>query len=154
MTDEHVLVGGRNGTDPSQTVTAHDPATGAVEWTAPPLGDVASTPAVAGNRGYVGAGTWDGDGARGAVVALDLRSGAESWRHEMEFGASPPVVAGETVFAGTYADAAGPVVALDAADGEVLWTTPLDGPDPTLAATGETLFVGTVDGTVSALRES
>lgn len=76
VTDEHVLVGGRNGTDPSQTVTAHDPATGAVEWTAPPLGDVASTPAVAGNRGYVGAGTWDGDGARGGGRWSRSTSGA------------------------------------------------------------------------------
>lgn len=83
-----------------------------VRWTFRTGGTVRGTPAVAGNRIYVGSGD-------GRLYALDRDTGAEIWRLD---AGSPvqcvPAVEGGRVF---FTTRSGSVLAVSASDGAVLW---------------------------------
>lgn len=87
--DEAVIIGGRD-----KLVHALDPATGQALWTYAAGARVDSSPVIAGDRVYFGAG---------AVIGLDLASGAEVWRYETgaSISASPAVAAGRLVIGAT-----------------------------------------------------
>ncbi len=150
VTADAVIVGARDPQDPSQRARAYDPAAGELRWRSRPLGDLVSPAAITGDAAYVGAGTWTGDSSEGSVVALDHSTGDVVWRYPTDYGVTPPITAGDAVFAGTY-DESGPVVALDAASGDVLWRTEFPGATGRLAAVGDALYVGTLAGSVHAL---
>ncbi|AZH25601.1 outer membrane protein assembly factor BamB family protein [Haloplanus aerogenes] len=100
-------------------VVALDTDSGDRLWEPRPLGRDVATPAIVGDRGYTAVETADGSGA---VVALDLTTGETRWRDDVEWAATTPVVAGETlVVAGERADGTATVRAYDAG-GDVLWT--------------------------------
>jgi len=88
-------------------------------WAPRPLGRNVATPAVVGGRGYTAVEMSDGSGS---VVALDLSTGETHWRADVEWVATTPTVAGETlVVAGERADGTATVRAYDTG-GDVLWT--------------------------------
>ncbi len=105
-----------------------DVATGELPRITPPNSHASSTPATDGERVYVYFSTI-------GIVALDAKTGAEVWRHElpqpaflMDWGAgwSPIVHEGKVIFAKDD-DLTSYVLALDAKSGEELWKT--DRPD-------------------------
>ena len=89
VTANAVIIGGRD-----KLIHALAPETGAVQWTHPAGGRVDSSPVIAGDRVYFGAG---------ALIALDLKSGVEVWRYETgaAITASPAVAAGRLVIGAT-----------------------------------------------------
>ncbi len=122
-------------------VVALDAELGTVQWRVELsggglLGDVASGPAVADGRVYVGS-------FRGPTVCLDGATGKELWRREEGLAVGFAVGRGR-VYGSTPA---GGVVALSAADGTLQWETLLDagmaGP-PVLASNA--LLVGAAEG--------
>jgi outer membrane protein assembly factor BamB len=83
-----------------------------MQWRFLTDGGVISSPAIVGNRVYIGSGD-------GHLYALDLRSGKELWSFDAGAPiASSPAVAGDLVIVGTYD---GRFVALDARTGAVKW---------------------------------
>jgi outer membrane protein assembly factor BamB len=108
-----VVVGASGG-----RVVALDQETGAERWRATTGGEVIAAPAVAG--GFVVVRTVDG-----RLHGLRASNGTEAWFFEQPVprltlrGNAPPVVSGDTVFAGLDN---GKVVALTLANGELLWT--------------------------------
>ena len=88
-TNDAVIIGGRD-----KLVHALDPETGQALWTYPAGSRVDSSPVIAGDRVYFGAG---------ALVALELKSGTEVWRFETgaPITASPAVAASRLVIGAT-----------------------------------------------------
>lgn len=88
-TNDAVIIGGRD-----KLVHALDPETGQALWTYPAGSRVDSSPVIAGDRVYFGAG---------ALIALELKSGTEVWRFETgaPITASPAVAAGRLVIGAT-----------------------------------------------------
>jgi len=128
-------------------VVAVDAATGDRLWEPRPLGRDVSTPAVVGDRGYTAVETREGTGV---VAAIDLASGETRWRDAVEWGASTPVVGGDTlVVAGERADG-GVVRAYDTA-GDPLWTRTFEGRPDGLALVDDRVLV-TVGATLYELR--
>ena len=89
VTDQAVVIGGRD-----KLVHALDPDTGAPLWTFAAGSRVDSSPTIAGDRVYFGAG---------ALIALELATGAEVWRFETgaPIAASPAIAAGRLVIGAT-----------------------------------------------------
>jgi outer membrane protein assembly factor BamB len=149
LTDELVLVGGLNPTDP-QRVVAYDRRTGAVRWTTTALGDRVQRPIVRGDLGYSRTPSFGGSDPTGGLVAFELASGAVVWQRSLSSPTIPPIAAGDVVVAGTTA---GVVRGFDTQDGSPLWTVEIGDEIRTLAAAGDTVFVGTADGPMVALGE-
>jgi outer membrane protein assembly factor BamB len=118
------------------TVFCHDAATGRLLWQkdlptgvlpriTPPNSHASSTPVTDGERVYLNFSTL-------GLVALDARTGAEVWRHDigrpaylMDWGAaSSPIVHGGLVIFCQDDDLAPFVIALDAKNGSLRWKTP------------------------------
>lgn len=82
-------------------------------WTAPTEGAVRTSPAVDGERVYVGSDD-------GGMYAFDHGSGERLWRYEAGPRIrSSPAVGGDAVY---FGDNSGTVHALDPEDGEMLWS--------------------------------
>lgn len=122
---------------------------GRVRWQEK-VGSVSSRPAVAGTLLYVG--TDDGE-----LVALDMQTGQQVWKHE---GRGPvlesPVIVGDMV---VFSNEADQVYALDARKGTVRWSYKGETPEEYtlrghagVAAAGELLYTGFANGTLVALR--
>lgn len=81
-------------------------------WRFPTGGAVISSPAISGNRVYVGSGD-------GKLYALDRESGALAWTYQTD-GAihSSPAVSGGSVY---FTSRSGRIYALDAATGRLRW---------------------------------
>ena len=95
-------------------LAALDPGTGATIWQEDVGGAVYGAPALV--DGLVVVGTEAGE-----VVALDVVTGADAWRRELDAGAvlASPLVAGGVIYAGTERDR---LFALAPADGHVVWS--------------------------------
>jgi outer membrane protein assembly factor BamB len=91
--------------------------------------------------------------AGGALHALDLRTGEEMWRVDLERGdgiLSTPAVVDGVVYVGTYD---GVVLAVDAASGEEAWRVTLDEPIyySSPAVEDGVLYIGDIGGHLYAL---
>ena len=149
LTDETVLVGGLNPTDP-QRVVAYDRGSGEVRWATEPLGERVQRPVVRQRLGYSRTPSFGGGDPTGGLVAFDLASGEVVWQRSLSTPTVPPIAADDVVVAGTTD---GVVRGFDAADGTPLWSLAVGDEVRTLAAAGDTVFVGTADGPVVALAE-
>lgn len=90
----------------------------------------------------------DGEG----VIALDVATGAERWRHSRPGGSlSVPGTANDEVFVGHYdaGESGQGWVALDARSGTPLWESPTDGPALFGVATADTFYACANDGMVA-----
>jgi outer membrane protein assembly factor BamB len=98
----------------SNGLAAYRAADGALLWRAP-LGDGLQPPVVVGEELYTS------NVQHATLYALDGRTGASRWTHEMNGnGASLPTVVGRTVYLGTQA-----IEALRSTDGTRLWSHPV-----------------------------
>ncbi|MFB6196349.1 MAG: PQQ-binding-like beta-propeller repeat protein [Haloplanus sp.] len=135
-------------------VVACDADSGERLWGPRPLGIDVSTPAVAGDRGYVAVGTEKG--TAGVVAALDMATGETVWRDAVDWSAFAPAVGGETlVVAGeSRADGerTGRVRAYDAGSGDVLWTHAFEAGAPGGIALVEDRALVTVGASLYELR--
>jgi outer membrane protein assembly factor BamB len=75
----------------------------------------------------IGAGRAFATADRAGLVALDLNTGRELWRHPARFGAELGYDGGRVVFVEGTAPSGERLVALDAATGAVAWTAATDG---------------------------
>jgi hypothetical protein len=104
----------------------------------------AGTPAVAGDRLYVGSRS-------GLLFALNRSTGEKEWTFAADQGlvASPSVV-GETVFVG---DEGGILYAVEATTGELRWRFEVDGPiSSTPVWVGGILYVTSLDGILYVIK--
>jgi hypothetical protein len=141
VADGRLVVGAWNPLGGRAGVTAYDAATGASLWHVP-LGQNATTPALAGGRGFTAVAGADGSGA---VVALDLDSGETEWRDDVDWRAVAAVVGGETVVVcGAGGAGGGWVRAYEAATGTTRWTERLPVPPSPdgVALVDERILVG------------
>lgn len=143
-----------------QNLHGYDAETGDPLWEPLALGDRPMTPAVVGNRGYVGVLYYEDREEKGYIpshgelVALDLRDGSVVWRRETEWWQWPAVVGGDVVVArgGELTEEAGRIRAYDADSGDVLWTFATSSVVDAVALVDSTVYAGLRDGTVYALR--
>jgi len=149
VADGTVLTGSRDGQDPTQRLTAFDTATGDRRWQSDPLGELVTPPAVVGDIGVVGAGTWQSNDNDGLLCGLRLDDGNRLWTTTFPDPVTRPITDGETVVAGTYTN--GKLYAVDAETGDRRWSLSVPGPIDPIAAVGDTLYVGTRAGTVTAV---
>jgi len=148
VTDEQVLIGGLNPTEP-QRVVAYDRASGEIDWSTSPLGDRVQRPAVRGNLGYSRTPNFGGADPEGGLLAFELSSGESVWQRSLSAPTVPPIAAGDVVVAGTEE---GVVRGFDADDGTLLWVVELESEVRTLAAAGASVFVGTQNGLLTTIR--
>ncbi|MFB6192290.1 MAG: PQQ-binding-like beta-propeller repeat protein [Haloarculaceae archaeon] len=129
---------------PRATPPTEEPGT---VWTAAIDGSLTTTPAVVGERAYVGGEAADGGGV---LVAVDVATGEEQWRAATErpIRASPAVVDG-TVYVGDGGDGRGTVYAFDADAGEPAWTTGVGGTRGHVTATDTSVYVHAADQVVA-----
>ena len=123
---------------------ALDAHTGHNLWETPTTGPVHTSPAVAGNRLYIGLQDW-------RVLALDRHTGATLWEFTMQDGvAGSASVAQGMVYIGSMD---GFLYALDAATGTLIWKfkTQEQALSPPAIDAG-TLFLSSTDGSLYALR--
>lgn len=126
------------------TVAAVDRFTGTSAWQFDRTGSlVDSSPAIDGERLYVGSGS-------GTLYALALADGTPAWTVETNTAiASSPTVVSGTVFVGTND---GRLLAIDADTGATNWSTSVSANVySTPAVTEGTVFVTAIDGSVTAL---
>lgn len=142
-------------TDGERVVVTDDDRTVAVEarsgdalWEARPFpGGELSVAALADGVLFAVSGG-DGEG----VIALDVATGAERWRHSRPGGSlSVPGTANDEVFVTHYDDGENGQgwVALDARSGTPLWESPTDGPALFGVATADTFYACANDGMVA-----
>jgi outer membrane protein assembly factor BamB len=93
------------------------PAAPVVAWKLQAGGELHSSPAVV--RSTVFQGT-----TSGTLLALDLQTGRERWRADLDGGLTSPTVVGDLVVVGTTENR---VTALDRSTGTVRWTADLEG---------------------------
>lgn len=143
---DHVYTGSAGG-----RFFSLDALDGHVRWQQP-VGSVNSRPAVLGTMLYVG--TDDGE-----LVALDMQTGKEAWKHE-SLGPilESPAVVGDTIIFSNEADQ---VYALDARKGTARWSYKGETPEEYtlrghagVAVSGDLAFTGFANGTMVALRVS
>lgn len=116
------------------------------------VGSVNSRPAVAGTLLFVG--TDDGE-----LVALDMQTGKQAWKHESRGPIlESPVVVGDMVI---FTNEADQVYALDARKGTLRWSYKGETPEEYtlrghagVAVSGDLAFTGFANGTMVALRVS
>ena len=123
---------------------ALDAHTGHGLWEAPTTGPVHTSPAVAGNRLYIGLQDW-------RVLGLDRHTGQPLWEFTMQDGvAGSASVAQGMVYIGSMD---GFLYALDAATGRLIWKfkTQEQALSPPAIDAG-TLFLSSTDGSLYALR--
>lgn len=141
---DHVYTGSAGG-----RFFSLDALDGRVRWQQP-IGSVSSRPAVAGTLLYVG--TDDGE-----LLALDMQSGTQVWKHE---GRGPvlesPVIVDDMLIFSNEADQ---VYALDARKGSARWSYKGETPEEYtlrghagVAVAGDLAFTGFANGTMVALR--
>ncbi|WP_415379020.1 PQQ-binding-like beta-propeller repeat protein [Halosimplex sp. TS25] len=120
---------------------------GSTDWERPLGAGIASTPAVTGDRVFVG--TRDS-----TLYAVDADSGVEHWRFTgpSDGVTAPPVVADGTVYVGSRD---GSVYAVDTDNGDQEWSfetgNNIDEAAPIVA--GGRVYIGSQDGTFYALSE-
>src|SRR5439155_12707095 len=85
-------------------------------WETPIAGHVESSPAVAGDRVYFGAG-------QAGIVCLDAASGRQRWRFPGRHADASPAVEGGRRVIGAAGPAGPSLVCLDAASGKLVWET-------------------------------
>jgi outer membrane protein assembly factor BamB len=88
-------------------------------------GNFSSSPAVIGNRVYIGSAQADVFSMGGAVYCLDTASGEMIWRYQTkrEIFSSPAVVDGKVYIGeGLHSDVDSELYCLDAATGSLLWS--------------------------------
>jgi outer membrane protein assembly factor BamB len=123
---------------------ALDAQTGHGLWESPTTGPVHNSPAVAGDRLYIGLQDW-------RVLALDRRSGKTFWEFTMQSPVSGSAsVAGGMVYIGSMD---GFLYALDAATGKLIWKfkTQDQALSPPAVDDGS-LFLSSSDGSLYALN--
>jgi eukaryotic-like serine/threonine-protein kinase len=125
-------------------LVALDAHSGQRLWEAPTTGPVHTSPAVAGERLYIGLQDW-------RVLALDRHTGTTLWEFTMGDGvAGSAAVAQGMVYIGSMD---GFLYALDAATGTLVWKFETQGQalSPPAIDAG-TLFLSSTDGSLYALR--
>lgn len=138
IVDEVIYIGGHF------QLIALDAHTGHTLWELPTTGPIHTSPAVAGNRLYIGLQDW-------RVLALDRGTGKTLWEFTMQDGVSGSAsVAKGMVYFGSLD---GFLYALDAATGKRLWTFKTQGqPLSPPAIDDGTLFLSSTDGSLYALN--
>lgn len=137
------------------TVYALRSLDGAVLWTYSDSEWVASSPAVAGDRGLVFIGIEQGlHGRHGALVALDLTTGEKRWWSEMpSFASSSPLYVSDLGLV-VFGSNDGMVRGYDAVTGRVLWSYLAHGAIKAsfaYAQDREMIAFGSMDGTLHLL---
>lgn len=148
--DDTILVGALAG-----KLIALDKADGSYQWLDEQAGApgteaqvaIYTTPAVAGDLGYIG-------GYNGKIYAFVLATGSLRWVYPREGNLNPVIgniaVSRDQLY---FGDSAGKFYALDAATGDRLWSTQLGDKiwaSPTL--NGDTIYVGSFDENLYALN--
>lgn len=144
VADGTVYAGSTDG-----TLYAFDAATGDVEWEYGLGGRVASSPAVADGRVFVG---WRGEHANpgekspGGLTAVTT-GGDEEWEIRGDDGDGSPTVVDGTVYAGRGSD----VCALAADTGDELWRFETEGSVSSPAVVDGTVYAGSHDTNLYAI---
>lgn len=126
---------------------------GEQKWKPLELGNNVTSPAIVGERGFVG---YTNDNNTGGIISVDILSGDILWEEKMAFWSDAPVIAGNNIvlsYGGRYdGKYRGVLQAHKLETGERLWQRYFSSPVQTVVPVADRMYVGTEAGKLLILN--